>query len=170
MHTYEPADLEDMALVEAIDTVVADLLNHPVAASPHAVFTVMRHIDLLCHLTTRVVGDAHFGLVYDHADPADQARVEPLSRAAAHFGRATAHYTLALAPALALSKPNAPSTLHNRLDGLHAHSQLTRHFNDALHALSDARTCLVTPHPASGQATPAVPPPVPAPPASKARP
>ncbi|WP_208885227.1 hypothetical protein [Streptomyces sp. PBH53] len=169
MHTYEPAQLEDMTLVEAIDAVVADLLDHPVAASPHGVFTVMRHIDLLCHLTARAVGDAHFGLVYDHADPADQARVEPLSRAAAHFGRATAHYTLALAPVLALSKPDLRSTRHHQLDALDAHSRLTRHVHDALHALSDARTCLVTPHPASVQAAPAVSPPVPALPASKAR-
>ncbi|MGW1604497.1 hypothetical protein [Streptomyces eurythermus] len=169
MHTYEPAHLDDTTMVEAIDAVVADLLDHPVSASPHGVFTVMRHTDLLCHLTARAVGDAHFGLTYEHADPADQARVEPLGRAAAHLGRATAHYTQALAPVLALSKPDARSTPHKQLNTIDALSQLTKHVHDALRALSDARTCLTTPLPPGRQATPATPPPVPAPPAAKSR-
>ncbi|MFI9423419.1 hypothetical protein ACIG54_07610 [Streptomyces achromogenes] len=158
-----------MTMTEAIDAVVADLLHHPVAASPHGVFTVMRHIDLLCHLTARAVGDAHFGLACEHADPADQERVEPLARAAAHLGRATAHYTLALAPVIALSKSDAPSTPNKQLDAIDALSQLTKQVHDALPALSDARTCLSTPLPPGGQAAPAAPPSVPAPPAAKPR-
>ncbi|MEV6807788.1 hypothetical protein [Streptomyces sp. NPDC051132] len=171
MHSYEPPDLDDMTMVEAIDAVTADLLDHQVAAFPYGVFTVMRHIDLLCHLTARAADDAHFGLAYEHADPADQARVEPLSRTAAHLGRATARYTLALAPSLTLhlSDPDAPSTPHSQLDRLDAHSRLVRHAHGALLALSHARTCLTTPLPPGGQTTPAVLPPVPSPPAAKPR-
>ncbi|MGW8697617.1 hypothetical protein ACWGOK_11940 [Streptomyces eurythermus] len=167
MHTYKPTDLDDMTMAEAIDAVIADLLHHPVAASPHGVFTVMRHIDLLCHLTARAVGDAHFGLACEHADPADQERVEPLGRAAAHLGRATAHCTLALAPVIALSKSDVRSA--KQLDVFDALSQLTKQVHDALLALSDARTCLTTPLPPGGQAAPAAPPSVPAPPAAKSR-
>jgi hypothetical protein len=169
LHTYKPIDLDGMTMVEAIDAVVADLLDHPVAASPYGVFTVMRHIDLLCHLTARAVGDAHFGLVHEHADPADQARVEPLGRAAAHLGRATAHYALALAPVLALSKPDARSITHKRLESIDALSQITKQVHDALYALSDARTCMTSPLPPGGQAASTVPSPVPVPPAAKAR-
>ncbi|MFF8447678.1 hypothetical protein ACF06Q_08255 [Streptomyces leeuwenhoekii] len=168
MPTYEPADLDEMTLAEGINAVLADLRHHPVTALPHSVFTLMRHVDLLCHLTSRATGDAQFGHAHDHADAADRAQVEPLSRAAAHLGRATAHYTQALAPALALSKTAAPSTLQAQLDLIDARSQLTKHVHEALRALSDARTCLTGPHP-SGQAVPAVPPPVPTPPSSRAR-
>ncbi|MFI6354484.1 hypothetical protein ACIBJF_17930 [Streptomyces sp. NPDC050743] len=98
LHTYEPADLDDMTVQEALDAVLVDLLDHPLTAPSGSVFTVLRHIDLLCHLTARAAGDAQFGLACNHADAADQARVEPLSRAAAHLGGATAHYTLVLAP------------------------------------------------------------------------
>ncbi|MFF5438883.1 hypothetical protein [Streptomyces achromogenes] len=165
MHIYTPTDLDDMTMVEAIDAVTADLLDHQAAASPHSVFTVMRHIELLCYLTARAANDAHFGIAYEHADPADQ--VEPLCRAAAHLGRATAHYTLALSPVLALSKPDARSTVHKQLDAIEALSRLTKQVHDALLALSDARTCMTTPLPPGGQAPPAVPPPVPAPSAAK---
>ncbi|MEU3529128.1 hypothetical protein AB0E62_35625 [Streptomyces sp. NPDC038707] len=167
MPRYEPTDLDEMTMVEAIDAVITDLRDHPPGVFPHGVFTVMRHIDLLCHLTARAADDAHFGLAYEHAEPADQARVEPLSRTAAHLGRATAHYTLALAPSLTLhlSDPDTPST-PDRLD---AHSRLIRHAGGALLALSYARTCLTTPLPPGGQTTPAVLPPVPSPPAAKPR-
>ncbi|MEU1300358.1 MULTISPECIES: hypothetical protein [Streptomyces] len=94
-----------MRVTEGLGAVLADLLDHPITSASNRVFTVMRHIDFLCHLTTRATGEAHFGLVYDHADAAAQAVVEPLSRAAAHLGRAAAHYTLALAPSLPCARP-----------------------------------------------------------------
>ncbi|KMS74093.1 hypothetical protein ACM01_15840 [Streptomyces viridochromogenes] len=154
MHTYEPTDLDDMTLEEALDAVRAHLLAHPTPATADSVFTVLRHIDLLCHLTARAAGDAQFGLAYDQASAAEQARVEPLSRAAAHLGRATAHYTLILAPAIALSRVGAQTTLQKQLDSIDIHV----YFHDALRALSDARTCLTVPHLPSGQAIPAPPP------------
>jgi hypothetical protein len=157
LHTYEPADLDDMSMHEALDAVLADLLDHPITTPSDSVFTVLRHIDLLCHLTARAAGDAQFGLAYDHAEAADQARVVPLSRAAAHLGRATAHYTLVLAPIVTLSKPDAQSTLQKQLDALDMRRHLSVHVHETLRALSDARTCLTTPQPPSGLAVPAPP-------------
>ncbi|MER6566954.1 hypothetical protein ABT288_12345 [Streptomyces sp. NPDC001093] len=157
LHTYEPADLDDMTMQEALDAVLADLLDHPLTTPSDSVFIVLRHIDLLCHLTARAAGDAQFGLVYDYADAADQARVEPLSRAAAHLGRATAHYTLVLAPIVALSKPDAQSTLQKQTDAVDMHIKLSAHVHETLRALSDARACLTTPQPTGGVAVPTPP-------------
>ncbi|WP_147481268.1 hypothetical protein [Streptomyces shenzhenensis] len=153
LHAYEPADLDDMTVTEGLDAVLTDLLDHPITTASNRVFTVMRHIDLLCHLTTRATGEAHFGLVYDHADAAAQAAVEPLSRATAHLGRAAAHYTLTLAPALALLKANTQSTLQQQLGAIHVQSQLSVHFHDALRALTE-------PHQPSEHTMPVPPPPV----------
>ncbi|MFZ4190539.1 hypothetical protein [Streptomyces pseudogriseolus] len=116
---------------------------------------MLRHIDLLCHLTARAAGDAQSGLAYDHADAANLARVEPLSRATAHLGRATAHYTLVLAPVVAMSKPDAQSTLQKQLDTIDMHSQISVHVHETLRALSDARASLTTPQPPSGLTVPA---------------
>ncbi|ALO97719.1 hypothetical protein [Streptomyces griseosporeus] len=155
LHTYEPADLDDMTMQEALDAVLADLLDHPLTTPSDRLFTVLRHIDLLCHLTAWAAGDAQFGLAYDRADAADLARVEPLSRAAAHLGRATAHYTLVLAPVVALSKSDAQSTLQKQLDTIDMHSQISVHVHETLRALSDGRASLTTPQPPGGLAVPA---------------
>ncbi|MFJ4688858.1 hypothetical protein [Streptomyces sp. NPDC088789] len=118
----------------------------------------MRHIDLLCHLTARATGDAQFGLAYDGADAAAQARVEPLSRAAAHLGRATAHYTLASAPAVALTKTDAQATPAKQPDTTEVRSPLSRYVHDALGALSNARACLTEPQQPSKHTVPTPPP------------
>ncbi|MFF8981710.1 hypothetical protein ACF08A_33675, partial [Streptomyces cellulosae] len=65
LHTYEPADLDDMTTREALDAVLADLLDYPLTTPSDSLFTVLRHIDLLCHLIARAAGDAQFGLAYE---------------------------------------------------------------------------------------------------------
>ncbi|MFJ8112350.1 hypothetical protein, partial [Streptomyces sp. NPDC096132] len=126
-YRYEPADLEDMTLVEGLDAVLTDLLDHPVTPDSRGLSTMLQHIDLLCHLTARVTGETQYCLFFDHADAADQARAEPFSRAAGHIGRATAHYAQAVAPVPALCRSGAQQTLQKQLDAIDIHDRLRVH-------------------------------------------
>lgn len=143
-----------MTLIEGLDAVLADLRDDPITPDSSGLFNVMRHIDLLCHLTSRVTGETQFCLFYDHADAADQARAEPLSQAAGHLGRATAHYAQALAPVVTLCKSGTQTTLQKRLDEINVHSHLRVHLADGFRALSDARRYLTEPQTASGHTVP----------------
>ncbi|WP_051814337.1 hypothetical protein RFN58_34225 [Streptomyces iakyrus] len=147
-----------MTLEEALDAVLADLHDHRITGDAVGLFNVMRHIDLLCRITSRVTGETQYCLFYDHADAADQARAEPLSQAAGHLGRATAHYAQALALVVTLCKSSAHTTLQKRLDAIDVHRHLGAHRADAFRALSDARRYLTEPRPAGGDTAPTPPP------------
>lgn len=90
------------------------------------------------------------------ADAADQARAEPLSQAAGHLGRATAHYSQALTPVVTLSKSGAQPALQKQLDDVRF-SLIVRRAG-ALLALSEARSCLARSCPAGEHPVPAPPP------------
>lgn len=164
MPTYEPPDLDDMTLLEACDAVLADLLGHPVTPDSLGLSTVLRHIDLLCHLTALVTGETQYCVFFDHGDDTYAAQAEPFSQAAGHLGRATAHYAQALAPVLVLCTSGAQSTPRQPLDTLDLHSRLRVHLAGAVSALSEARRYLTPQRPADGHTVPTPPPPAHKPP------
>lgn len=139
LHTYEPADLDDMTIIKGLDAVLADLRDHPISPDSSGLFNAMRHIDLLCHLTSRATGETQYCLFYDHADAADQARAEPLSQAAGHLGRATA----------TTPKPWPPLSPCARA----AHSRRCR--SDSTRSTSTATSACTLPMPSTRCPTPA---------------
>ncbi|CAM5395373.1 hypothetical protein SALBM311S_10533 [Streptomyces alboniger] len=48
IHTYEPADLDDMGPHEPVDAVIADPCDHRITSDGSGLFTATRHIGLLC--------------------------------------------------------------------------------------------------------------------------
>ncbi|MFI1677393.1 hypothetical protein [Streptomyces sp. NPDC020607] len=47
-----------MTALDAVDAVTADIRDHRITADGTGLFNVMRHINLLCHLTAGVAADA----------------------------------------------------------------------------------------------------------------
>ncbi|MFI2204799.1 hypothetical protein ACH47Z_29225 [Streptomyces sp. NPDC020192] len=158
MRTCEPSDFDDMTLEEALDAVRADVRDHPITADPTGLFTVMRHIDLLCHLTARAAGEAAMCLSLHHFEGTFQNLADTLSQTAIHLGRATAHYTQAVGPVVTLNKPGTQATIQRQFHAIDAHSRLRLHLDDAARALSAAQSSLTAPRTASGRTAPAPPP------------
>ncbi|NEB01989.1 hypothetical protein [Streptomyces sp. SID13726] len=135
LHTYEPADLDDMTQLHAVDAVIADLRDHRITVDRTGLFNATRHIGLLCHLTTRMASDAQYQIssTVDGVLPA-----EDLAAGAGHLGRAIAHYTLAFAPLTALTQLGTQAALQQQVDAIDHHSQLRVHLGDAGRALAAA--------------------------------
>ncbi|MCX5395647.1 hypothetical protein [Streptomyces sp. NBC_00102] len=142
-----------MTVGEAVDAVDADIRDHRITVDATGLFTLTRHIDLLCHLTTRTAAEAEYQLTPNIAalPPATT-----LGASASHLGRAVAHYAQALTPLTALTT-NAQTTPQQQVDALGHHNSLRIHLDDAGRALAAARTALEAKHP-----LPAVSPPAPA--------
>ncbi|MFE3184277.1 hypothetical protein ACFXKR_25920 [Streptomyces violascens] len=132
-----------MAPRDAVDAVIADIRQHRITADGTGLFTVTRHISLLCHLASGLAADTEYQLAPNSRGlpPADT-----LGQAAGHLGRAIAHYTQALTPRVPLAQPGAKDTLQRQLDALDHHSRLRVHLDDAGVALEAARACLDMPH------------------------
>ncbi|MFD5111672.1 hypothetical protein ACFWNG_05045 [Streptomyces sp. NPDC058391] len=142
LHTYEPVDLEGMSPRQAVDAVTADIRDHHITVDETGLFNAMRHIDLLCHLATRMAADVEYKI----ANVAGLPPVETLGQSVGHLGRAVAHYTQALAPLITLTT-GSQDTLQQKLDALDHHSRLRVHLDDAGRALAAARTALEVPQP-----------------------
>ncbi len=160
LHTYEPADLDDMSPRQAVDAVTADIRDHHFSVDGTGLFNATRHIGLLCHLTARMAADVEYQLA---PNVAGLPPAETLGASAGHLGRAVAHYTQALAPLITLTT-TAQDTLQQQLDSLDLnHSRLRVHLDDAGRALAAARTALKVPRPPAAASAPApVPPHAPA--------
>jgi hypothetical protein len=159
IHTYEPADLDDMEPHEAVDAVIADMRDHRITVDGSGLFTATRHIGLLCHLAARVAAAAEYQLAPNIAGipPA-----EALGQTTGHLGRAIAGYTQALAPLVALAQPRAQARLQTQLDAIDQVSHLRVHLDNAGQALAAARACLGAPRrPTTPSTTAAVPVPAP---------
>ncbi|MEV7888436.1 hypothetical protein ACWD3I_29785 [Streptomyces sp. NPDC002817] len=141
-----------MAPHEAVDAVIADIREHRISGDRSGLFTLIRHIGLLCHLAAGMAADAEYRLA---ANVAGLPSAEALGQTVAHLGRAIAHYTRAVAPLVALAQSGAQATLQMQLDALDQHSRLRVHLDDAGQALAAARGSLSHPdRPAmSGTAT-----------------
>ncbi|WP_413100249.1 XF1762 family protein [Streptomyces sp. Inha503] len=151
LHTYEPADLDDMSPRHAVDAVTADVRDHHITVDGTGLFTATRHIDLLCHLAARMAADVEYQLA---PNIAGLPPAETLGTSAGHLGRAIAHYTQALAPLITLTT-TAQDTLRQKLDALDHHSRLRIHLDDAGRALAAARTALEAPRPPAAARAPA---------------
>ncbi|MFI7352005.1 hypothetical protein ACIBSR_37835 [Streptomyces sp. NPDC049936] len=143
-----------MTPLNALDAVAADVRDHPVTLDGSGLFTAMRHIDLLCHLTARMAADAEYQLA---PNIADLPPATTLAASTGQLGQAIAHYTQALGPLIALTATKH-DTLGQRLDALGHHSSLRIHLQAAGRALAAARTALEV-----QQARPAASPPATAP-------
>ncbi|MCA1221305.1 hypothetical protein [Streptomyces sp. 8L] len=151
LHTYEPRDLEDMTALDAVDAVTADIRDHRITLDDAGVFNVMRHIDLLCHLTARMAADAEYQLA---PNIADLPPAEGLGRSTGHLGRAVAHYAQTLSPLVTAAQNTLPPTVGSLDD-----HRTRAHLDAAEQALAAARTALDTPRPpaASSALVPAPP-------------
>lgn len=148
-----------MAPRDAVDAVIADMYEHRITADGTGLFTVTRHIGLLCHLASDLAADTEYQLTPNNRGlPPAKA----LGQATGHLGRAIAHYTQALAPLVPLAQPGAKDTLQNQLDALDHHSRLRVHLDDAGVALEAARACLDVRHRTPAVSPSAAPTPVPA--------
>jgi hypothetical protein len=111
----EPHDLDDLTPTEALKAVHADIRDHPVQPGPGGLFTAVRHIDLLAHLTTRFSGDALHILELDDHNPQTARRLaEAHAIACTPITQALAHYGQALNDVLYLDSPpgsSAPAPL-----------------------------------------------------------
>lgn len=141
LHTYEPADLDEMSPRQAVDAVTADIRDHHITVDGTGLFNAARHIGLLCHLAAGMAADVEYQLA---PNIADLPPAEILGASAGHVGRAIAHYTQALAPLITLTT-TAQNTLQQQLDSLDHHSRLRIHLDDARRALAAARTALEVP-------------------------
>ncbi|MFJ6017250.1 hypothetical protein [Streptomyces sp. NPDC092952] len=149
LHTYEPRDLENMTALDAVDSVTADILDHRITVDGTGLFNVMRHVDLLCHLTTRMVADAEYQLA---PNITGLPPAKALCASAAHLGRAVAHYTQALVPLITLTT-TTQDTLQQSIDALDHHSSLRIHLDNARRSLAAARTELDVQHPLATAST-----------------
>lgn len=143
LHTYEPADLDDMSPRQAVDAVTADIREHHITVDGTGLFNSTRHIDLLCHLAARMAADVEYQLA---PNITGLPPAETLAASASHLGRAIAHYTQALAPLITLTT-TAQDTLQQKLDSLDHHSRLRIHLDDAGRALATAHSALEAPRP-----------------------
>ncbi|MFE2063059.1 hypothetical protein ACFXDH_11725 [Streptomyces sp. NPDC059467] len=140
-----------MTALDAVDAVTADIHDHRITVDDTGLFNAMRHIDLLCHLTTRMAADAEYQLA---PNIADLPPAKTLGVSAGHLGQAVAHYTQALAPLITLTT-TARDTLQHKLDSLGHHSSLRIHLDDAGRALAAARTALEVQQPLAAASAPA---------------
>lgn len=134
-----------MTTLHALDAVDADIRDHRITVDGTGLFNVMRHIDLLCHLTARMAADAE----YQRApNVRDLPPAKALGASAGHLGQAIAHYTQALAPLITLTTA-AQDTRQQKLDALGHHSSLRIHLDGA------GRVLAAAPHRAGSAAAPA---------------
>ncbi|MFB8749140.1 hypothetical protein [Streptomyces parvulus] len=143
-----------MTPLDALDAVAADVRDHTVTLDGTGLFTAMRHIDLLCHLTARMAADAEYQLA---PNIADLPPATTLAASTGQLGQAIAHYTQALAPLVALTATKH-DTLGQRLDALRHHSSLRIHLQGAGRALAAARTALEVQQPRPSASPPATAP------------
>ncbi|MFE0188018.1 hypothetical protein [Streptomyces sp. NPDC058989] len=127
---------------EALNAVIADMRDHRITGDGSGLFTAIRHVDLLCHLTARMAADAEYRLVPDRPGTPARHAADALGQATGHLGRAIAHYTQALAPLIALAKPDAQPTLQRQFHAIDHHSRLCVHLDDASQALAAAHASL----------------------------
>ncbi|MCC2276236.1 hypothetical protein LKL35_12550 [Streptomyces sp. ET3-23] len=127
---------------EALDAVITDISDHRITGDDSGLFTAIRHIDLLCHLTALIAADTEYRLAPDRPGAPAWSSADALAQAASHIGRAVAHYTQALAPLVALAKPGAQDTIQKKFHAIDHHSRLRVHLDDAGQALAAARACL----------------------------
>ncbi|MFC9856261.1 MULTISPECIES: hypothetical protein [unclassified Streptomyces] len=132
----------------------ADIRDHRITVDGTGLYNVVRHLDLLCHLTAHLAADAEYQLALNIRE-LPPARI--LGASASHIGQAVAHYTQALAPLIALTS-TAQDTLEKKLDALGHHSCLRIHLDGADRALAAARTALEVrqPVPAASASAPAL--------------
>ncbi|MGW5096395.1 hypothetical protein ACWEQ1_17680 [Streptomyces nodosus] len=140
-----------MTALGAVDAVTADIRDHHVTLDGTGLFNVIRHIDLLCHLTARMAADAEYQLA---PNIADLPPAKTLGASAGHLGQAIAHYTQALAPLITLTT-TAQDTLQQKLDSPGHHSSLRIHLDGAGRALAAARTALKVRQPLAAASAPA---------------
>lgn len=138
-----------MTALDALDAVAADIRDHPITVSGTGLFTAMRHIGLLCHLTARTAADTEYQLT---PNTADLPPATVLGASTGRLGQAAAHYAQALAPLITLTTA-AQATFQQQLDAL---GSLRDHLDGASRALASARTTLEAKQP-----RPAVSPPAP---------
>ncbi|MFB6553804.1 hypothetical protein [Streptomyces sp. NPDC056405] len=140
-----------MTPLDALDAVTADVRDHPVTLDGTGLFTAMRHIDLLCHLTARMAADTEYQLAPNNAGlpPATT-----LAASAGQLGQAIAHYTQALTPLITLTAARQ-DTLQQKLDALGHHSSLRIHLQEAGRALAAARTAMEVQQPRATASPPA---------------
>ncbi|MEU2874213.1 hypothetical protein ABZ769_34320 [Streptomyces olivoreticuli] len=147
MDTFEPHDLDEMTPHDALDAVLTDIQAHPVNPGPGGFFTALHHVDLLSQLTLRFTGDAHYYLGQAHETGSAWRPVEALTAAAVPVSRALSHYTQAIVPLAALSKPGPVTTPAARLEGFEGHRALRAHLHAARQSLAEAHTTLREPAP-----------------------
>ncbi|MFI5751069.1 hypothetical protein ACIBBE_35355 [Streptomyces sp. NPDC051644] len=150
LHTYEPADLDDMSARPAVDAVTADIHDHHITVDGTGLFNATRHIELLCHLTARIAADAEYQLAPNIVDLPPS---KDLGQSVGHLGQAIAQYTQALAPLITLTTA-AQGTLQQKLDSLDHHSRLRIHLDDAGRALASVSTALEVPRPPAASSAP----------------
>lgn len=140
-----------MTALDAVDAVTADIRDHRITVDGTGLFNVMRHINLLCHLTARMAADAEYQLA---PNIADLPPAKTLGASAGHLGQAIAHYTQALAPLITLTT-TAQDTFQKKLEALGHHSSLRIHLDGAGRALAAARTSLEVQQPLPTVSAPA---------------
>ncbi|MGW3692330.1 hypothetical protein ACWD6U_00360 [Streptomyces sp. NPDC005149] len=140
-----------MTALTAVDAVTADIGNHRITVDGTGLFNVMRHIDLLCHLTARMAADAEYQLA---PNVAGLPPAKNLGASAGHLGQAVAHSSQALAPLITLTT-TAQDTLQPKLDAIGHHSTLRIHLDSGSRALAAARTALEAQQPPTAASTPA---------------
>ncbi|MGW1194523.1 hypothetical protein ACWD4B_01490 [Streptomyces sp. NPDC002536] len=143
---------------EALDAVITDISGHRITGDGSGLFTAIRHIDLLCHLTALIAADTEYRLAPDRPDAPARPSADALSQAASHIGRAVAHYTQALAPLVALAEPGAQDTIQKKFHAIDHHSRLRMHLDDAGQALAAAHSSLAGRHHPASPRKPALPP------------
>ncbi|MFD6434356.1 hypothetical protein [Streptomyces venezuelae] len=140
-----------MTALGALDAVSADIRDHRITADDTGLFNVMRHINLLCHLTARMAADAEYQLA---PNARELPAAKTLGASAGHLGQAVAHYAQVLAPLITLTT-TAQDTFQKELDALGHHSSLRIHLDGGGRALAAARTALEVPQPLPAAGPPA---------------
>ncbi|MFI9719799.1 hypothetical protein ACIHFE_09115 [Streptomyces sp. NPDC052396] len=146
-----------MEPLEALNAVIADMREHHITGDGSGLFTAIRRVDLLCHLAARMAADTGYRLVPGRPGARARHSADTLGQATGHIGRAVAHYTQALAPLVALAKPDAQTTIQQQFHAIDHHSRLRMHLDDAGQAMAAAHASLAGYHRPASARKPALP-------------
>ncbi|MGE7389047.1 hypothetical protein ACQKM2_26600 [Streptomyces sp. NPDC004126] len=110
--------------------------------------TAARHISLISHLIDRFSDDAvHRAKQACEVPALPWDQVEALTTAAVPLTRTLSHYTQALIPLTALTRPGQPQSMRSVLHRIELQSTLHTHLAAAHRALAETRTALGKPGP-----------------------
>ncbi|MGZ2361544.1 hypothetical protein LRE75_33515 [Streptomyces sp. 372A] len=125
----------------ALEAVIADTRDHPITPDGTGLYTVTRHIELLCQLAARTAAETEYQLAPSSAG-LPSAKV--LALGTGHLGKAIAHYTQTLIPLLYLPAAKEETEQQRWLVAEHR-GALQIHLNGARTALADAHAVLSPP-------------------------